>query len=126
MAEWLFGGGTNSVVPPLIPIHHRSIWLRRPHELRYRFGQHAPVLLAFFDFLFSLFLVLDVGAGANIFEDLALRIVDGHSLHKEPAIRPGFALLQPLFRLIRRAGWDRAMPHRHDPLPIIRMLTLHP
>src|SRR5260221_12896747 len=42
----------------LITVVKTTIWPCRPHELRHRFGQHAPVLLAVFDLLISRLLLL--------------------------------------------------------------------
>src|SRR5258708_38739935 len=49
MAQCLFGGGTTIVIPTVIPVLHQAIWSSCPYELRHRFGQHAPVLLAGFE-----------------------------------------------------------------------------
>src|SRR5258708_29571929 len=51
MAQCLFGGGATIVIPTLIPVLNQAIWSSCPHELRQRFGQHTPVLLAGFELL---------------------------------------------------------------------------
>src|SRR5260221_14643968 len=62
----------------LITVVKATIWPGRPHELRQCFGQHAPVLLAGFDSLFSPFLVLDIGAGTKPPDDLTCFITYRH------------------------------------------------
>src|SRR5258708_22558606 len=66
------------VTPAPVRVLELAVGTPRPHQLRHRFGQHPPVLLAFFDFLFSLFLVLDVNSGAKPFDDLACFITHVH------------------------------------------------
>src|SRR5258707_2776174 len=126
MALELLKSGMRILATALITVVKTAIWRRRPYELRHRFGQHTQVLLAGFEPLLRSFLVIDIGAGANIFEDRALLIFERHGLHQEPAIRSGRALAQALFRLIGPACPDGALPHRQDALPVIRMRTLHP
>src|SRR5258708_3455942 len=101
------------LVPAVGSCHHHKLW--------HRFGQHAPVLLAFFDFLFSLFLVLDVGAGAKPLDDLTGFIAHGHASRQEPAIAPCFALLETIIDLIGFTCCERMMPDRHGLLIIVRM-----
>src|SRR5260370_30700988 len=126
MALELLKSGMRILATALITVAKTAIWRRRPYELRHRFGQHTQVVLAGFEPLVRSFLVIDIGAGANIFEDRALLIFERHGLHQEPAIRSGRALAQALFRLIGPACPDGALPHRQDALPVIRMRTLHP
>src|SRR5690349_5537884 len=54
------------VTPALVRVLEMSIGSFRPYHLRHCFGQHTPVLLTGFDSLFSLFLLIDVSAGAKI------------------------------------------------------------
>src|SRR5260221_8811533 len=126
MAQCLFGGGTTIVIPTVIPVLKQGIWSRCPHELWYRFGQHAPILLAFFELLLSPFLLLNIGAGANVFQDRALRIGERHGFDKEPAIGSGRAIAQALFHFIRPACLDGVLPPHLDARPVIWMDTLQP
>src|SRR5258708_11566442 len=48
-----------------------GIWSSASQQLRHGFGQHAPVLLAGFELLLGSLLVLNIGTGANPFDDLA-------------------------------------------------------
>src|SRR5258707_4737908 len=126
MAQGLFEGGTRVVVPLVIPIRHRSIWQRGPHQLWHGFGQHMPVLLAFFDSLFGLFLLIDIGAGPNPVEDRALRIALRHTSDQKPAIGSAAAVLHAMLHFLRHARLDGGLPHVPDSGPIIRMHPCHP
>src|SRR5258708_31207913 len=67
------------VTPALVHILVQVVWALRPHQLWHRFGQHTPVLLAFFELLLLSFLVLDVGTGAKPSGNLADFITHGHA-----------------------------------------------
>src|SRR5437588_1914882 len=75
----------------LITVVQTAIGSRCPDELRYRFGQHAPVLPAFFELLLRPFLLLNIGAGANPVQDRALSISLRHASDQKPAIRSACA-----------------------------------
>src|SRR5260221_11624461 len=126
MALELLRRGTSIVITSVIPVLKPVIWSRGPHELWHRFGQHAPILLAFFELLLSPFLLLNIGAGANVFQDRALRIGERHGFDKEPAIGSGRAIAQALFHFIRPACLDGVLPPRLDARPVIWMDTLQP
>src|SRR5258708_33490410 len=126
MAQGLFGGSTDSVVPPLIPLRHRSIWLRGPHQLRHRFGQHTPVLLASFQPLLSPFLLINVSARPHPVEDRALRILVRDASRKEPAIAPCAALLDAVLHFIQGSGAHGDLPRLLNPWSIIRVDELEP
>src|SRR5258706_4348288 len=126
MALELLKSGMRILTIALITIVQTVIWSSGPHELRHRFGQHMPVLLAFFELLLGPFLLLNIGAGANVFQDPALRICERHGFDQEPAISSARASTKALFRFIRPAGLDGVLPLRLDTWPVIRMDTLQP
>src|SRR5258708_32246296 len=86
MALELLKSGMRILTIALITVVKTVIWSSGPHELRHRFGQHAQVLLAGFEPLLSPFLLLNIGAGANVFQDRALGICERHGFDKEPAV----------------------------------------
>src|SRR3989442_411489 len=126
MALELLKSGMRILTIALITVVKTVIWSSGPHQLRHRFGQHAQVLLAFFELLLSPFLLLNIGAGANVFQDRALRIGERHGFDKEPAIGSGRAIAQALFHFIRPACLDGVLPPRLDARPVIWMDTLQP
>src|SRR5258706_7553 len=63
----------------LITVVQTVIWSSGPHELRHRFGQHAPVLPAGFELLLRPFLLVDVSAGTKPLNDLACFIAYRHA-----------------------------------------------
>ncbi len=71
MALELLKSGMRILTTALITVVKTVIWSSGPHQLRHRFGQHAPVLLAFFELLLGSLLVLNIGTGANPLDDLA-------------------------------------------------------
>src|SRR5260370_1337242 len=110
----------------MIKVHRRSIWLSGPDQLSHCFGQHAPVLLAFFELLFRSFLIVDVGTGATPVQDRTLGISLRHASGKKPAIRSAGAVLPAMFHFIRFACLDGGLPHIPYTLPVIRMHTRRP
>src|SRR5258708_6394315 len=74
----LLKSGMRILTIALITVVKTTIWPCRPHELRHRFGQHAPVLPAFFEPLFGSFLLLNIGAGAKPLDDLTGFIAHRH------------------------------------------------
>ncbi len=62
---------------------------------------------------------MNIGAGANVFQDRALRIFERHGFDKEPAIGSSRAMAQALFHFIRPAGLDGVLPPRLDAWPVI-------
>src|SRR5258708_9833870 len=74
----LLKSGMRILTIALITVVKTTIWPCRPHELRHRFGQHAPVLLAGFELLLSPFLLLNIGAGAKPLDDLTRFIAYRH------------------------------------------------
>src|SRR5260370_16897327 len=116
MALELLKSGMRILTIALITVVKTVIWSSGPHELRHRFGQHAPVLLAGFELLLSPFLLLYIGAGANIFEDRTLRICERHGFDKEPPIASALPLPHPLFHFIPPSSLHGHLPPRHSPL----------
>src|SRR5260221_403012 len=68
MALELLKSGMCILTIALITVVKTVIWSSGPYQLRHRFGQHAPVLPAFFELLFSPFLFFNNGAGAKPFD----------------------------------------------------------
>src|SRR5258708_7532146 len=60
---------------PLIQVLYIPVRSFNPDELRHRFGQHSPVLLAFFELLLGSLLVLDIGGSPKPLDDLACFIM---------------------------------------------------
>src|SRR5258708_36669744 len=114
------------VTPALVRVLVLAVGSCHHHQLRQRFGQHAPVLLTGFELLFGSFLVLDVGAGAKPVQGHALCISLRHASSKKPAIRSACAVLQAMFHFIGHACLDGGLPHIPYTLLVIRMHTRHP
>src|SRR5437899_2176932 len=93
IVPYLLKIGLHHLTKALIAVVNTAIWRRRPHQLWHRFGQHAPVLLAFFELLFGSFLVLNIGAGTNPVQDRALGISLRHASDQKPAIRSAGTIL---------------------------------
>src|SRR5437899_9099029 len=96
---------------PILP----SFPTRRSSDL----GQHPPVLLAGFEPLLRSFLVIDVGAGANTFEDRALdrKITGLNSSHL--GISYAVFSLKTLFRFKWGACVYRRQPRVQCALSVI-------
>src|SRR5258708_6251371 len=71
MALELLKSGMRILTIALITVIKTVIWSSGPHQLRHRFGQHAPVLLAGFEPLLRPFLLVDIGARAKPLDELA-------------------------------------------------------
>src|SRR5258708_13593885 len=59
------------VMPVLVRVLVPAVGSCHHHQLRQRFGQHPPVLLAFFELLLVPFLLVDVCGSAKPLDDLA-------------------------------------------------------
>src|SRR5260221_204036 len=79
MALKLLKSGMRIRTIALITVVETVIWSSGPHQLRHRFGQHAPLLLAGLEPLLSPFLLLNIGVGAKPLGDLACFITYGHN-----------------------------------------------
>src|SRR5215831_6795665 len=114
MALQLLQSGMRILTIALITVVKTVIWSSGTHQLRHRFGQHAQVLLAFFELLLRSFLLLNIGAGAKPLHDLALGVCERLCSDQEPAICSGRAMAQAQFRFIWPAGLEGALPPRQD------------
>src|SRR5258708_5863498 len=115
----LLKSGMGIVTPAPVTVFNRAIGAYHPDKLGNGIDQDTQ-------FVFGLLFVMNIGAGANVFQDRALRICERHGFDKEPAIGSGRAIAQALFHFIRRAGFGGVLPHRLDAWPVIGMETLHP
>src|SRR5258708_34493604 len=115
----LLGGHAGIVTPAPVTVFTRAIGAYHPDKLGNGIDEDTQ-------FVFGLLFVMNIGAGANVFQDRALRICERHGFDKEPAIGSGRALAQALFHFIRPAGLAGALPYRQDALPVIWMDTLQP
>src|SRR5258706_7404876 len=79
MALELLKSGMRILTIALITVVQTVIWSSGPHELRHRFGQHPPALLAGFELLLRPFLLVDVSAGTKPLNDLACFIAYRHA-----------------------------------------------
>src|SRR5258706_15630462 len=115
----LLGGHGGIVTPSSVTVVTRAIGAYHPDKLGNGIDQDTQ-------FVFGLLFVMNIGAGANVFQDRALGIGERHGFDQEPAIVSARAIAQALFRFIRPACLDGVLPHCLDAWPVIGMETLHP
>src|SRR5260370_20289961 len=89
----LLGGHGGIVTPSSVTVVTRAIGAYHPDKLGNGIDQDTQ-------FVFGLLFVMNIGAGAHIFQDRALGICEQRCSDQEPAIVTPRAIAPALFRLI--------------------------
>src|SRR5260370_12226171 len=99
----LLGGHGGIVTPSPVTVFTKAIGAHHPDKLGNGIDQDTQLV-------FGLLFVMNIGAGANVFQDRTLRIFELHGFDKEPAVVSSRSIDQALFHFIWTAGLYVASP----------------